>query len=77
VRAGLTAAAPAGAPSHAYFIAAEREQWNYAPYGSIDNCTGTAIGDAQTVRAHCMPLRWCPAPAAMLLKYATATQCGV
>ena len=47
--AGLVVAAPANAPVRKYYIAAERDMWNFAPNGLVDNCTGTALEGDQTV----------------------------
>lgn len=64
--AGLVAAAPANAPVRKYFIAAERDMWDFAPNGLVDNCTGTALEGDQTVRCLCIAvctLRACNAHA--------------
>ena len=52
--AGLVVAAPANAPVRKYYIVAERELWNFAPNGLVDNCTGTALEGDQTVSCLCI-----------------------
>ena len=58
--AGLVAAAPAGAPVREYYIAAERDLWNFAPQGLVDNCTGAALEDEQTVCCPRVVCLWRP-----------------